>query len=70
MSMKNIEMLVDEILVEVKKTLIEKLTGSDDFLEESLNTEDLLEESDDPHFATADDFEDFEPMDLSNVRGK
>ena len=68
--MKNIEILVDEILMEVKKILVEKLTGSDDFLEESLNTEDLLEESDDPCFATIDDCEDFEPIDLSNVRGK
>lgn len=58
--MKNIETLVDEILVEVKRILIEKLTGSEDF----------LEESDNPCFATVDDCEDFEPIDLNNVRGK
>lgn len=64
-----IENLVENILVQIKKLLIEYLQKSDNFLEEEVNTEDLLDESD-PNFATPDDFEDFTPIDLSNVLSK
>lgn len=66
---KNIENLVESILVEIKKLLMERLQESDDFLEEEVNTEDLLDENS-PNFATPDDFEDFTPIDLSNVLSK
>lgn len=66
---KNIENLVESILVEVKKLLLERLQNSDDFLEEEVNTEDLLDETD-PNFATPDDFEDMTPINLNNVLSK
>ena len=39
------------------------------FLEEEVNTEDLLDESN-PNFATPDDFEDMTPINLNNVLSK
>lgn len=66
---KNIENLVENILVEIKKLLMERLQESDDFLEEEVNTEDLLDETS-PNFATPDDFEDMTPINLNNVLSK
>jgi hypothetical protein len=66
---KNIENLVESILVDFKKLLLERLQNSDDFLEEEVNTEDLLDESN-PNFATPDDFEDMTPINLNNVLSK
>lgn len=66
---KNIENLVESILVDFKKLLLEHLQNSDDFLEEEVNTEDLLDESN-PNFATPDDFEDMTPINLNNVLSK
>lgn len=66
---KNIENLVESILVDFKKLLLERLQNSDDFLEEEINTEDLLDETN-PNFATPDDFEDFTPINLNNVLSK
>jgi hypothetical protein len=66
---KNIENLVESILVDFKKLLLERLQNSDDFLEEEVNTEDLLDETD-PNFATPDDFEDMTPINLNNVLSK
>lgn len=68
--MNNIEIVIEDILSEVRNILIEKLTNSEDFLDEEINTEDLLEESDNVAFANADDFEDSTPIDLSNVLKK
>ena len=66
---KNIENLIESILVDFKKLLLERLQNSDDFLEEEVNTEDLLDESN-PNFATPDDFEDMTPINLNNVLSK
>lgn len=66
---KNIENLVESILVDFKKLLLERLQNSDDFLEEEVNTEDLLDENN-PNFATPDDFEDMTPINLNNVLSK
>lgn len=68
--MNNIEIIVEDILSKLRNILIEKLSNSEDFLDEEINTEDLLEESDSVAFANADDFEDSTPMDLSNVLKK
>ena len=66
---KNIENLVESILVDFKKLLLERLQNSDDFLEEEVNTEDLLDETN-PNFATPDDFEDMTPINLNDILSK
>lgn len=66
---KNIENLVESILVDFKKLLLERLQNSDDFLEEEINTEDLLDEIN-PNFATPDDFEDMTPINLNDILSK
>lgn len=66
---KNIENLVESILVDFKKLLLERLQNSDDFLEEEINTEDLLDETN-PNFATPDDFEDMTPINLNDILSK
>jgi hypothetical protein len=66
---KNIENLVESILVDFKKLLLERLQNSDDFLEEEVNTEDLLDETS-PNFATPDDFEDMTPINLNDILSK